>query len=597
MPPCQKRYKNDDDRDWTTRTAHAPTTSSIVVPIAPPPVPSSSQSSENDGLRLNLERARLEMERRKIELEMKRVELETKRIDEELAHRSASSDDVAQSSSGKASGVGTSCKLMGAGDCGSVDIERELFQMIDVATSISAPQASAGRDSDVSTSRELIDAGDCRSIGIAAVLPSALNDSETSTPQQSTSPDDCEFDGAVDTDTEMRDSVNENKKCAKESKNSFQRMSNRRGAKQARPAETTIHQKHTAQKAGSKNEKRNLPKAGRKDSAIQRENSGHTSSREKGLMSRFTPEIVAHYLLARGERKVLVEWHAKSERSRNGAPDNNSLSPSWINHDDFLFPHLTKKYLTKELKKNSCNEEIELLTWIEDCEDRVQDLNLLCTIESDGNAIYNGDSDEDSEIDFCCYMCKCPTKSTRTRTIRHCGSELLSKYHRACCHGYQDVKEMESFVSPMGKRLLELSEDGDAVEDTTDPEPEHRNGSDVDQGASVIIVNGESEMFHRCLRTKQKRLAVVVCINAVGDSAAIALKGLGIRVEKMIHVEADKVAQHVIRSTHDFSYGETKADDQIKHIVGLYERFDDIAEDPDKFVEYNGPIGELLLHS
>ena len=236
--------------------------------------------------------------------------------------------------------------------------------------------------------------------------------------------------------------------------------------------------------------------------------------------------------------------------------------------------------------------------WINECEERARHLDHLCTIESDGDVIDKDDSDEDSEIDFCCYMCKCPTESTRASTIRHCGSLLLSKYHRGCCHGYQDKKEIESFVSPMGKRLLELSEGGDALENTTHPEPEHRNGSDVDRDAnSVIIVNGKSEMFHRCLQTRQKRHAVVVCINAVGDSAAIALKGLGIRVKKMIHVEADKVAQHVIRSTHDFSYGDTKANDGIEHIVGLYERFDDIAADPDKFVEYNGPIGELLLHS
>jgi len=63
----------------------------------------------------------------------------------------------------------------------------------------------------------------------------------------------------------------------------------------------------------------------------------------------------------------------------------------------------------------------------------------------------------------------------------------------------------------------------------------------------------------------------------------------------MINVEADRVAQHVICSHHDVSYGEVDKDDGIEHTVGLYESLADIAEDPRKFVEKYGPIGELFL--
>jgi hypothetical protein len=52
----------------------------------------------------------------------------------------------------------------------------------------------------------------------------------------------------------------------------------------------------------------------------------------------------------------------------------------------------------------------------------------------------------------------------------------------------------------------------------------------------VSIVDGYNEMFHKCLQTRHKWHAVVVCIIAGVGSVAVALKCLGIQVEKMIHV-------------------------------------------------------------
>jgi hypothetical protein len=90
----------------------------------------------------------------------------------------------------------------------------------------------------------------------------------------------------------------------------------------------------------------------------------------------------------------------------------------------------------------------------------------------------------------------------------------------------------------MGKRVNTL--EGGGTEITNCPELEHENGTKVNQGInSVSIVDGNNEMSHKCLQTRQKRHAVVVCIIAGVGSVAVALKCLGIRVEKMIHVKAD----------------------------------------------------------
>lgn len=555
LVPRKKRHKIGQPSHQKNQASLA---SAPALALAPP-APSQGEFSENDKLKRELERANLEKEILQANSEKKKIELENETI--ELKKKKIELDKKR--------------------------IEQQLIQTTRYGAMPADNAAASGTD----------------------LQPCAGSDDDMSATQQLTNTDDCEFDGADDNFPATRNSSNENSSQLTLTAPSDppKRKSNHRGTGQAKPAESTTSQQLEAQLARSGNKKRDLLIAHRKDLAMLKKKGQHTYT-ERDLMSRFAPKIVDHYLLARGDRKVLVEWDDKSKQERKGLPNDEILCPSWINHEDFLFPALTRKYLLKKLKRKMCNEKIELKTWIEDCEEQEQCLNCPYSFcDGDHDDDENDDSDEDTEIDFCCYLCKCPSDHPLKGTIRHCGSTYLKKYHRVCCHGYQDKKECESFVSPMGKMVMELTGElmgteanetngeGDAIENTTHPEPEHENSTEMAQGTnSVTVVDGNSEMFQQSLQTRRKRHAVVVCINAGVGSAAVALKGLGIRCEKMIHVEADRVAQHVIRSSHDFSYG-AEHDDEIKHIVGLYECIDDIAEDPDKFVQYNGPIGKLAL--
>ena len=176
-------------------------------------------------------------------------------------------------------------------------------------------------------------------------------------------------------------------------------------------------------------------------------------------------------------------------------------------------------------------------------------------------------------------------------TLRNCENGL--KFHRGCCHGYQDTDALDSFVSPVGQVLGQLY---DSVEDEETTGVGELGNQMVERSDNIFnVVNGDSAMYYRCLNESASRSAVVLCLNAGVGSATVSLKSLGIHVGKMIHVEADRIAQHVFRSNHDIHYGETDIDDGIEHVVGLYESFHDIAGNPEEFVLRNGPIGEFVL--
>ena len=107
-----------------------------------------------------------------------------------------------------------------------------------------------------------------------------------------------------------------------------------------------------------------------------------------------------------------------------------------------------------------------------------------------------------------------------------------------------------------------------------------------------VIIDGDSAKYLNSSMLKCKRNAVVVCIGDCVGSIAVAMKGLGIGMKTMIHVEADGVAKHVIRSLHDYSYEGTKRNDEVDHIVGLYESLSEIKENPKQLVQKYGPIGK-----
>jgi len=318
---------------------------------------------------------------------------------------------------------------------------------------------------------------------------------------------------------------------------------------------------------------------------------------EKDLMSSFTPEVIDHYLFVGGNGKFLVEW--SSTKGKKPVYDDENRCISWISHEDFLFPALARGYLSRKINSNPFDKEIEgLKLWKEDCEEWERCLNCLNTFDEQGN-----ENEAQLEIDFCCFLCKCPWDHPLKRVIRNCPGAL--KYHRGCCHQYQNEDDFEAFVSPVGKAAsCMFEEEGEAngesdvdESDTNSPEAQYERLTEI----PLTIIDGQCEQYlqnvESCANMGEKRDAIVLCINAGAGSAIVSLKHLGVKVAKVIHVESDRVAQHVIRSHHDYCYGEIDDDDQIEHIIGLYNTIGDIAEDPEKMVRKYGPIDIIICNS
>jgi site-specific DNA-cytosine methylase len=80
-------------------------------------------------------------------------------------------------------------------------------------------------------------------------------------------------------------------------------------------------------------------------------------------------------------------------------------------------------------------------------------------------------------------------------------------------------------------------------------------------------------------------------------SVIVCLKRLGIAIEKIIHVEHDKVATHVYRCMHDSSYNELVLDDGISHVY--FEKFEDFESNLDTILseherKYGGKVHREL---
>ncbi|KAL9188521.1 hypothetical protein ACHAXT_006899 [Thalassiosira profunda] len=315
---------------------------------------------------------------------------------------------------------------------------------------------------------------------------------------------------------------------------------------------------------------------------------------EKDLMSQCQPEILDHHLSGT-EGKLLVRWVPGKGKSTQ---QNTVQCTSWVSHEDFLFPALARKYLLGKAKSAPPDQVDGLKLWADDCVERERCLNCLNTFHNDEAFGSN------QEIDFCCFLCKCPWDHPLKRTIRNC--ELGCKFHRPCCHGYRNEEDCESFVSPVGKvqeELLEsMEKDGGELKGDGDAGATCNAEQDEDAGIAsqdIEIVDGECEMYRRCLENRfsmprRRRDAVVVCINSGVGAAAKSLKRLGLKASRIIHVGADRVAKHVLRSNHDFAYGELGSDDGIDHIVGLFDTLTDIAEGAEGLVQKYGPIDVII---
>ena len=325
---------------------------------------------------------------------------------------------------------------------------------------------------------------------------------------------------------------------------------------------------------------------------------------EKDLIVNYSPEIIDHTFV--GGRKFLVRWDEVSKqgitstsRKRNHRNKNyDSAFTTWIKHEEFLFPNLAQKYLEKK-KDRKCKNDTDMGVWIQDCIEQERGLTCLNTFKMDDDCL-----ECMKEMDFCCFLCKCPWDHPLKGKIRNCENGV--KFHRPCCHGCKTNDDVENFASPAGKAQQELLDCmGEDKEDSSicdssaerDIRGEYITQSIQDTKPSGVTVKDcDPKNFRRCFqrRSERKRDAVILSINGGIGSVTAALKYLKISTQKVIHVEEDRVAQHVYRSNHDFAYGETKDNDGISHITGLYDSLDELMEDPDEFVRKHGPIGEYF---
>ena len=207
-----------------------------------------------------------------------------------------------------------------------------------------------------------------------------------------------------------------------------------------------------------------------------------------------------------GDGRFLVKWIPTThDKGKSGAYDNHCIS--WIRHEDFLFPVLARRYLSREVNSNVC-----IQVWIEDCKERERCLNCMNTFDTDEDE-YNSHL----ELDFCCFLCKCPWDHPLKHTIRNCEQGL--KFHRGCCHGYENVDAFESsFVSPIGKVQLELLEQlADENDENKGEEAKNNVTYAIDKKVAETSQNqstspvtaatdGNCERFLQCLKIRTSML-------------------------------------------------------------------------------------------
>lgn len=166
--------------------------------------------------------------------------------------------------------------------------------------------------------------------------------------------------------------------------------------------------------------------------------------------------------------------------------------------------------------------------------------------------------------------------------------EEFRKFHRACCHGFTNANDLNDFCSAAGRAFKSFLDENNTDELSDEVAAEEIEDSAAKTGEVTICSGGgfsESSSFQDL---------VVLSINTGVGSVPVALKEMGRRIKKIIHVEDDPVVQHVIRYHYDSSYGYTNFDDGTEHVVGLYESLDDFRDDPEDLIKRFGPIGKCI---
>jgi hypothetical protein len=257
---------------------------------------------------------------------------------------------------------------------------------------------------------------------------------------------------------------------------------------------------------------------------------------------------------------------------------------------------------------------------------------------TDGNSSSDNDDDDDDdeqdgkdipahELPFCCATCHCPPESSgifKTQSSRD------GPWHRSCCHKVVDRMKSSAYALPIDKAMdtcaeiyLKRPEEGGGQNYV--PEIVHYPYSTTDLKTSVHQAMREEttlydddqlpapldiwstspkvaeiQKHHQTLQTENYTSDKCVVLEMFGGigSGAVALKRLGIKIDKLVHVDQDMVASHVARYNHDAAYGRDgnggKEEDGTDH-VHEYTTFLDIFWGLAEFLKKHGRTFLLFI--
>lgn len=229
---------------------------------------------------------------------------------------------------------------------------------------------------------------------------------------------------------------------------------------------------------------------------------------------------------------------------------------------------------------------------------------------------------------FCCANCKCSEEQQeefgRELVVagRDDGDGVLDLYHhRRCCHSMKgnDFRNSNTFYDALDKQSA-MWESADGIPEPPSSSGEKftrddlkrfkaaaerketlcRNADGMPTSLSMLETNEtyleHQKFFHAEVerRQKQERMSGAIVLDLFGGIGAgvVALKRLEIAISKVIHVEHDPIATHVVRYQHDTTYNTSLLGDGIKHMYMA--KFEDIEQNVDKVIREHGPIDIIL---
>jgi predicted RNA methylase len=95
-------------------------------------------------------------------------------------------------------------------------------------------------------------------------------------------------------------------------------------------------------------------------------------------------------------------------------------------------------------------------------------------------------------------------------------------------------------------------------------------------------------------RQNDLRPAIVLDVFAGIGAALVALKRLRIAMSKVVHVEHDEIANHVVRRNHDHKHNTSLSDDGIEHVY--ISTFQEMEGSIDQFLQEHGRKYRAICH-